>query len=249
MFRLFSSGGEYFVKNLFLLTIFFMSSGAFAREAYPGLNFQEVNKPVYCHPPSQPFFEKKLRESFHFSEGESELKEVVRDPRNYTVREEIKGLRRQMYFANRVQRSFLEDQLVPKIENMIEVTNRRNPIADFPINGTSSNLSSSEEGHLSIAMENLPKEELDFLPPQIVEKIGNKVKIKYHYPLDKFDYVISYNGKELPMDQAFHKMQDEFESVCLTNALNSRDARQKRENGFESNKPKTLGSGGGASAQ
>ena len=225
-----------------------MSSNAFAVEAYPGRDFSVINTPVYCHPPSQPFFEQKLRQSFRFSEGETELKEVVRDPRNYNTREEIKGLRRQLAFANRVQRSHIESRIIPKVENMIDVTNRRDPISDFPLNGTSANLSSSEEGHLSIAMENLPKENLDFLPPEIVEKIGNNVKINYHYPLDKFDYVISYDGKDLPMDQAFHKMQDDFESVCLTNALNSRGDRQKRENGFESNTPKK-GGAGGATAQ
>lgn len=232
------------MKRLLLISILIFSSNAMALEAYPGLNFEEINKPVFCHPPSQPFFEQKLRQSFHFSEGETELKEVVRDPRNYTAREEIKGLRRQIVFANRVQRSFLENQIVPKVENMIDVTNRRDPISDFPLNGTTANLSSSEEGHLSIAMENLPKDNLEFLPPQIREKIGNNVKISYHYPLDKFDYIISYNGKELPMSEAFHKMQDDFESVCLTNALNGRGDRQKRENSFKGNVPSSGGSSG-----
>lgn len=230
------------MKNLLILFLLGTSSFALAqKEAYPALNFGEVDKGVYCHPPSQPFFEKKLRDSFHLSVGETELKEVMRDARNYQAREEIKGINRQLMSSNRVQRSYLQSQLVPKIESLIDETNRRNPIADFPVNGTASTLSSSEDGHLSLSMENLPKDDLEFLPPQIKEKLGSNVKIKYLYPYDKFDYVISYGGKELPMQKAFYKIQDDFEEACLRNALTGRSDRKKRETEIKN------GSGGSSS--
>lgn len=231
-----------------LLIIFSLLSTSFLsfaqREAYPGQNFREVDRPVFCHPPSQAFFEQKLRASFHLETGEKELKEVVSDPRNYSAREEIKTIKRQLVFANRIQSNTLRQKLPPKFESMIDTTNRRNVIRDFPVAGSNANLGSSDDGALELSMENLSKEDLEFLPPTVLNKIGNKVKIKYQYPLDRFDYVVSYDGKDLPMERAFGKIQDDFESACERNALEGAFDREKRNMKIKN------GSGGsGGSAQ
>lgn len=214
---------------LFFIILSFCSEALAQALAYPGMNLREIDRPVFCHPPSQAFFEEKLRRSFHFETGEKELKEVVSDPRNYSAREEVKTIKRQMVFANRIQSNTLREKLPPKFESMIDVTNRRGAIRDFPVEGSSANLGSSEDGALEISMENLSKEDLEFLPPTVLNKIGNKVKIKYQYPLDRFDYVVSYDGKDLPMERAFGKIQDDFEYACERNALEGQFDREKRQ--------------------
>lgn len=198
-------------------------------QAYPGMNLMDKERPVFCNAPSQAFFEQKLRKSFHLETGEKELKEVVSDPRNYSAREEIKTIKRQLVFANRIQSNTLRQKLPPKFESMIDTTNRRDAIRDFPVSGSSANLGSSEDGALELSMENLSKEDLGFLPPAVLDKIGNKVKIKYQYPLDRFDYVVSYDGRELPMDRAFGKIQDDFEYACERSAVEGQFDREKRQ--------------------
>ena len=217
------------MNHLIYIFILFHSSLSFAAsEAYPPMNLKEIDRPVYCQAPAQPFFESKLRSSFKLESGEKELKEVVLDPRNYQDREDVKALGRQLKYAGRITRPLLLSRITPKFEQMIETTRRQETIVDFPMPGASANVASSEDGTIMIEMNNLSTEGLDFLPPELKEKLGNSVKIHYLYPYDKFDYVLNYEGQEMPMQLAFHKLQDQFEEVCLRNAVNGAFDRKKR---------------------
>jgi hypothetical protein len=213
---------------IFLFILFHSTQGFTASEAYSPMNLKEIDRPVYCMAPAQPFFEAKLRSSFKLESGEKELKEVVLDPRNYQDREEVKALGRQLKYAGRITRPLLLSRITPRFDQMIETTRRRETISNFPMQGASASMASSEDGTIMIEMTNLSTEGLDFLPPELKEKLGNSVKIHYLYPYDKFDYILSYEGKEMPMQMAFHRLQDQFEEVCLRNAVNGAFDRKKR---------------------
>lgn len=166
-----------------------------------------------CQAPGQGFLEEKLKESFVTAPAEKELKEVVLDQRNYSAREEIKGLDRRSKYADRIQMREIASVAHQKFDQMIEATGRTEDIMDFPIQGASGRLSGAEDG-LVIELNNVSKEDLDVLPPPVLEKLSNKVKIKYNYPYDTYDYFLTYAGRELPLKKAFLKIQADFETAC-----------------------------------
>ena len=96
---------------------------------------------------------------------------------------------------------------------MIGATRKTNQIENFPVSGANSKLT-SETDSLAIEVSNVSKEDLDVLPPQVLDKLSNKVKIRYMYPYDKFEYVLTYDGREFPMQKALAKMQVDFEDAC-----------------------------------
>lgn len=181
-----------------------------------------------CQAPSQSFMEQKLRESFQIAVGEAELREVVLDPRNYALREEIKGFHRRLKFSNRIERSAIETEIPPRFEQMIEITRRRDPIVNFPLDGATSIVSTSNETSIMISMTDLKKEDLDFMPPETLKKLGNEIKILYHYPIDRFEFLLTYDGEELPMAKALSKIQNEFEVACDARGEENFDARQAK---------------------
>lgn len=166
-----------------------------------------------CQAPGQSFLEQKLKESFSTEPAEKELREVVKDPRNYALREEVKSLDRRSKLATRLQLSQISSAMNQKFNQMIETTNRGEEISDFPTTGAISKISGTTD---SMAMEisNLSKEDLDVIPPKVLEKLSNKVKIHYKYPYDKFDYFLTYDGREYPMEKALNKLQADFEDAC-----------------------------------
>lgn len=189
-----------------------------------------------CQAPGQGFLEEKLKESWRTVAGENELKEIVRDPKNYALREEVKSLDRRSKNANRIEREELANEANRKFIQMIETTGRADEIRDFPLNGASSAVSSNDES-ISIEMKNLSKEDLDVLPPQVLEKLQPKVKIKYYYPYDKFEYHLTYNDRELPMQKAFNKIQNDFEDACDQRKRENQHSRDmnawdRRQRGF-----------------
>lgn len=184
-----------------------------------------------CQAPSQGFLEEKFRESFLTDAGEKELKEVVRDSKNYALREEIKSINRRTMVVGRIERSELAQEAEQKFQQMIELASRTEDIQNFPAQGAVSKVSAVNDS-LAIEMNNLSKEDLDVLPPQILEKLSPKVKIYYHYPYDKFEYYLTYNERELPMMKAFLKIQNDFEESCVRNNLENSYDRKKNQNSF-----------------
>jgi hypothetical protein len=191
--------------------------------------FAEVDKDVYCQAPSAPFFEGKLRKSFHFEAAEKELKEVVLDINNYSAREELKALKRQLMFARRTEKEMILAQIRPRLEQMIGISRRSDSIADFPLSGAVSRVEPSADGNIMISMDNLSPGELEVLPPKAREKLGTAVKIQYLYPYDKFEYFVQYDGQDLPIERAVARVQEEFENACERNALEGREDRRRRE--------------------
>lgn len=168
---------------------------------------------VSCQAPGQSFLEGKLKESFATDPAEKELKEIALDPKNYALREEVKSLNRRSMFANRVEMKEIQDKTLDKFSQMLGAVRNTNELPDFPMSGANSKLT-SESDSLAIEVNNVSKEQLDVLPPKILDKLSNKVKIRYMYPYDKFEYVLTYEGRELPMQVALGKMQMDFEDAC-----------------------------------
>jgi hypothetical protein len=184
-----------------------------------------------CQAPGHGFLEHKLRESWSTDALENELKEVVSDPRNLSLREEIKGLDRRSKFARRIEKEELYSEVHKKFIQMIEVTNRSDEIKNFPTVGASATFLSTDES-ISIEARNLSNEDLDVLPVTILEKLEPKVKIKYYYPYDKFDYFLTYNNRELPLEKAFNKIQSDFEDACEDRVLENRRILRSREQSY-----------------
>lgn len=188
--------------------------------------------PVFCQcqAPGQGFLEEKVKETFFINQGEDELKEWVGHSKNATLREEIKKLDSRSKFAGRLLREDLLLQSKGKFDNIILNTERPSEISDFPAHGAQSRLMASQ-GAIDIEMSNLSKEGLDVFAPAILAKLSPKVKVKYFFPYDKFEYLLTYDNKELPMGKALGKMQQEMEEACEIRMIENREYREWYEKG------------------
>lgn len=178
-----------------------------------------------CQVPSQGHLEMRLKENFHGSAGERELKEWMIHPSNGEVRNNIKELDRRIKFTpQRLDREVLQDETQIKFEQAIMNTGRPNEMDNFPAVGTNSKISGSK-GALTLEMTNLQKEDLDVFPKEILDKIEPKVKINYYYPYDKFEYLLTYDGKEQPMGVALLRVQKDMESHCERRMVENQEYR------------------------
>jgi hypothetical protein len=167
-----------------------------------------------CQAPSQGHLEMRLKESFHGKLAERELKEWMIHPKNYEIGQKIKELDRRTKFSpQRLDREALQYEAQMKFEQAIENTGRPNVMDHFPATGTQSKVSASP-GALTIEMDKLDKEDLDVIPKEILDMLEPKVKIHYYYPYDKFEYLVTYAGKEQPIESALLKVQKAMEDHC-----------------------------------
>lgn len=183
-----------------------------------------------CIPPGQPFLEEKMRKSYHFDLGETELKDIVSDDKNYALREEVKALKRRLMFTKRREIPPLMEELKVNFDHMIVNTDSHNLITDFPARGSSAQISGTEDGTIMISMNNLSQEELDFIPPESLKKLGKGVNIHYKYPYDSFEYFVTYDGVEQPLSKAMYKMLDEFEDACILRMRKNKDVKEVEKN-------------------
>jgi hypothetical protein len=189
-----------------------------------------------CLAPGQDFLAVKIKEAFHIDKGEQELKEWVQHPKNSQARHELRTLDRRFKFAQfRSQRESILEDSKNKFEEIIENNQRADEIEHFPVQGTQSKLK-AEPGSLSIEMKNLTKDELDFFPKEVLDKLDTKVSVKYFFPYDRFEYDLSYEGKQLPMDQALNKIQGEMEASCAQNMRKNHEDREWYNKDLTSNK-------------
>lgn len=188
--------------------------------------FAECN----CQAPNISFLFGKLKNSMSLEAGERELKEIVTEPVNYELRNEIKSSYRRLKYARRREKEPIVQKMTSDFDRMILQADVREEIADFPLKGLTSKVSSFE-GSLMISMNNFTKkDELKFLPPEISEKIGSSIHIRYFYPIDRYEYILPYDGSNLPMEEAFVKMQDEFEVACVARYYENLDIRSGNKN-------------------
>ena len=179
-----------------------------------------------CQAPGQGFLENRLKDAFHVSKGEEELKEWVKHPKNHSVREELRTLDRRFKFAQfRLQRESILEESKLRFEQIVQNNNRPSEIQNFPVKGTLSKMI-ADQGHLSIEMTQLSKEELDIFPKEVLEKLDAKIRVNYFFPYDRFEYVLAYNGKELPMQDVLLKMQGEMEIACAFNMKKNHENRE-----------------------
>lgn len=166
-----------------------------------------------CQAPSQGFLEIRFRETFHFNLAERELKEWMIHPKNYELRPNIKSIdQRIRYSGQRLEREELLSESQDMFEQAIQNTGRARDMDGFPARGTKSKVYGSQ-GALSLEVNHLEKEDLDFMPKELLDKLGPKMKVNYLYPNDKFEYHLTYDGKELPMEKAFLKIQKDMETA------------------------------------
>ena len=199
---------------------------------------------IECHAPGQGFLEEKLKESFHAYEGESELKEWMMHPKNKELRQELKEIDRRTKFSTRLKKDELLLESRVKFDQIIDNNERLSEINNFPVPGSQSKIRGSE-GSLTLEMNNLSKDELDVIPKDILDKLEPKVKINYLFPYDKFEYILTYGGKELSMLKALQKVQQDMEHECEVRKVENKEYR----NWYEKNKNGNAPVGGGASRQ
>lgn len=169
---------------------------------------------IECQPPSQGHLEARLKESFHGKLAETELKEWMIHTSNGEVRRNIKELDRRIKFSpQRLEREELQAEAQIKFEQAIMNTGRPSEMDNFPAVGTHSKVYATKEA-LTLEMSNLNKEDLDLIPKEVLDKLESKVKVNYYFPYDKFEYLLTYDGKELPMGNALLKVQKDMEKAC-----------------------------------
>jgi hypothetical protein len=189
-----------------------------------------------CQAPGQGFLEHRLKDAFHVTKGEEELKEWVKHPKNHSVREELRTLDRRFKFAQfRLQRESILEESKLRFEQIVQNNNRSSEIQNFPVKGTLSKMI-ADQGHLSIEMTQLSKEELDIFPKEVIEKLDAKVRVNYFFPYDRFEYVLAYNGKELPMRDALLKIQGEMEIACALDMQKNHENREWYNKSLRDNK-------------
>lgn len=198
------------MKPLILLSILSLSGLAYGQE---------------CQAPGQNFLHEKLKESFQTGPAEKELKEVVSDQRNFVLREEVKALDRRKMYSDRKHTKQLGEEMHQKFDQMIEATGRTEELADFPTPGAIGRLKGTKDS-IAIELTNLSKEDLGVIPPQVLEKLSNKVKIEYKYPYDKYAYFITYSGIEMPLEKGLNKLQEDFEDACIGRLIENQNTKQ-----------------------
>lgn len=221
------------MKSILSILIIFQSSIILASE---------------CQAPSQGHLEMRLKESFHGNLAEQELKEWMIHPKNYEVRQKIKELDRRTKFSpQRLDRESLQYEAQIKFEQAIENTGRPHVMDHFPATGTQSRVTASP-GALTIEMDKLVKDDLDVIPKEILDKLEPKVKINYYYPYDKFEYLVTYAGKEQPMASALLKVQKEMEDHCEKRMINNVEYRAwyQKSRGVAPSTGSSRGTGTGA---
>ncbi len=209
-----------------------------------------------CLAPGQDFLAGKIKEAFHIDKGEQELKEWVQHPKNSLARNELRTLDRRFKFAQfRIQRESILEESKQRFEEIVDNNNRSSDIENFPEKGTNSKII-PELGHLSIEMTQLSKEKLDIFPKEVLEKLDSKIKVNYFFPYDRFEYVLAYNGKELPMQEALNQIQGAMETDCAFVMRKNHENREWYNKDLKDNKlapfnpqKTTSGESGKSSAQ
>ena len=198
-------------------------------------NDEELRKKAECQcaAPTMNYLLDKLKVSFQATDGEQLLKEIVTGPENYASREELKSLYRQLHTSRILLRQSLKDKMAAEFEKIIDGAKLREGIPDFPTKGQKASLLSNENS-LVLKINSLDTETISFLPEETISKISPWIMIRYYYPIDKFEYVVTFNNEELPLQKAMTRIQSEFESACYNRFwenVSIRKSNSKERNG------------------
>lgn len=178
--------------------------------------FSEEESRSFCNPPSDHLFKEKLKKWFHTEKLERELREVIAFSENSTRRETVKGLRRRTYFADRFLEEDLRKSMQAEFQSMVAADPRRaGAMENFPVRGAVSELQGGEDGTLDIRATAIPLEDQSLLSPEVRSKLGNSIRISYHYPIDKFEYFLTYEGEEHPFEKTIGRIKDGYEMECV----------------------------------
>lgn len=208
------------MKWIFLLLLIPGLSSASSRDSEQDeKDEKKENLNSVCRVPKESFFKTKFEEWFHTASLERELKEVLSLPVNYERREAIKANHRRTYFADR----FIQEEIRTKLKEefagiAVSDPRRLGVMENFPVKGANAQLGAADDGSLEISAEAFPEVEQKFLSPEIRKKLGNQIKVRYHYPIDRFEYSLVYEGKEYPLKEVVSKLQEDWEVECIDHA-------------------------------
>lgn len=192
---------------------------------------QEAASISDCRPPSEHLFKEKLKKWFHTEKLEKELRDVIASTPNYERREAIKSHHRGTYFADRLVVAELHKKIQNEFQGMITAEPHRvGPMADFPVRGAASELSSGDDGTLQIRSNSIPLADQGLLSPEIRAKLGDSIKVSYHYPIDRYDYSLTYEGAELPFEDVIAKIQNDYEMDCTEFKNRQKEYLENKQN-------------------
>lgn len=166
-----------------------------------------------CKAPGEEFVLDKIKGSFQLGESEQLLKEVVTDQKNYQSREQVKALYRRLKFARVLEKRNILQSMEQEFDLMIDGAGLRPGVQDFPTNGATATFAGSP-GSITMKLQGLRKIEGLFLVDGMAEKIDPVISIHYFYPIDRYEYVISYQGKEIHQKEALTLIQEDFQTSC-----------------------------------
>lgn len=166
-----------------------------------------------CKPPGEDFILERLKTNLGMTDAEKLLKEVVTEPANYPLREQMKSHYRKLQNATVLAKRKIEAEMKADFEQMIDGAGVRQGVPDFPTAGATATFSGAP-GSMVLTMKELKKIDGDFLNEDIAKKIDPVVSIHYYYPIDRYEYVLSYEGKLLPAEDAARLLQTEFQTAC-----------------------------------
>lgn len=182
-----------------------------------------------CIPPSAHLFKQKLKEWYHTEKLERELREVVAYPRNGERREAVRSLHRQSYFADRFREDEIRQRKQAEFEGMAQADPRRSGnMENFPVPGAVSHLQGGETGSLEIFASSIPRTDQTLLSPEMLAKLGNSIRVNFHYPIDRFEYSFVYGGQEYPFEQAIFRMREDYETECVEYAKRQEEFQYRR---------------------
>ena len=194
--------------------------------------FSEEKSESFCNPPNDHLFKEKLKQWFHTEKLERELREVIAFNGNSERRETVKSLRRRTYFADRFLEDDLRRNMQAEFQSMVAADARRaGAMENFPVRNAVSELQGGEEGTLDIRTSSIPLEDQSLLSPEVRSKLGNSIRISYHYPLDKFEYFLTYNGEEHSFEKTIGRIKDDYEMECVEFANRKNQAAEQSQNG------------------
>lgn len=213
---------------LFLSLVLFQATTGYGVDSK---DREQENEYSICRPPKEVVFKEKFKDWFLTESLERELKEVVNFADNYERREKVKNFHRVLYFADRFREEEIRTRMRQVFLEMANADLRRQGIMqDFPIKGSNSQLGAGDDGTLELSAHSFPEVEQNFLSPKIRSKLGNSVRVNYHYPIDRFEYSLVYDGKEYPLKEVVQKLQDDWELECVEFANRQKQYLENKSN-------------------
>lgn len=216
--------------------IFLIAGISFGYEMIPpktdceGVRYQHK---CFCQAPNMNLLMDRFRESLAIPDSEQYLKEIVTEPQNHELREQIKSNYRRLYDARMREKPRILSETQKVFEEIITRSNVREGIIDFPAKGSRAEIK-AQDNYILMKTQYVDAYKINFLPPEVLKKFTPGVEIRYFYPIDRFEYVLTYDGQDLPADRAINAIQNDFEAICEAQYKENMELRESNKKGRSS---------------